>query len=426
MTDRAARDWETLARKEPFFAVLTEERFRSALSTSEAVAISLDTEWDSIEGNEERPPKSAVTPENLAYMVYTSGSTGRPKGVEIQHAGLMNIVRWHQQLYAVQASVGAPPDEYNMQGQNWGLPPLAPARLRDARYAPFIATLRANMRHARALRIDHIMGLLRLYWIPPGAEPSGGSYVQYPLDDLLAILALESQRHQCLIIGEDLGTVPDSLRVALADAGVLSYRLLYFERANGGDFGGEFSSPLTYPAHAIVAASTHDLPTLTGWWEGRDLVVRSELGLFPSEQSRNDATAERARDRDRLLRALAREQLLPPGISEDARSSPAMTIELTLAVHLFLARAPSQVLVVQLEDVVGMSDQANLPATVDTHPNWRRKITLPLEDWPSDERFIALGAALAKVRPSPTPMRVRVLRMTRGNSPFNTALMRYR
>ena len=158
--------------------------------------------------------------------------------VSIDRAGAES---WsNQRLYAVQASVGAPPDEYNMQGQNWGLPPLAPARLRDARYAPFIATLRANMRHARALRIDHIMGLLRLYWIPPGAEPSGGSYVQYPLDDLLAILALESQRHRCLIIGEDLGTVPDSLRVALADAGVRSYRLLYFERANAGDVGGEF------------------------------------------------------------------------------------------------------------------------------------------------------------------------------------------
>jgi (1->4)-alpha-D-glucan 1-alpha-D-glucosylmutase len=378
---------------EPFRDPASNEVARFATEHSDRVQYYLYLQWQS--------DLQLATVAKRALRVGLAVGLYVDLAVSIDRAGAES---WsNQRLYAVQASVGAPPDEYNMRGQNWGLPPLAPARLRDAQYAPFIATLRANMRHARALRIDHIMGLLRLYWIPPGAEPSGGSYVQYPLDDLLAILALESQRHRCLIIGEDLGTVPDALRVALFDAGVLSYRLLYFERAHGG----EFSPPSAYPAQAIVAASTHDLPTLTGWWEGRDLAVRTDLGLFPSDQSRYDALDERGRDRARLLRALAREQLLPPGVSEDPQSAPTMTPELTLAVHVFLGRTPSQVLVVQLEDVIGMSDQANLPATVDSHPNWRRKISLPLEQWPTDARFTTLSRALAMQRPTPSPKRVR-------------------
>ena len=140
-------------------------------------------------------------------------------------------------MLALSASVGAQPDDFNMRGQNWGLPPLVPGRLRDAAYAPFIDTLRASMRYAEALRIDHVMGLMRLFWIPDGKDADAGAYVRYPFADLLGILALESQRHRCLVIGEDLGTVPDEVRTALATAGVLSYRLLYFERAGADEAG---------------------------------------------------------------------------------------------------------------------------------------------------------------------------------------------
>mgnify|MGYP003694122175 CR=1 FL=1 len=171
-----------------------------------------------------------------------------------------------------------------MRGQNWGLPPLIPDRLRGAAYAPFIDTLRASMRHAGALRIDHVMGLMRLFWIPDGKDADAGAYVRYPFADLLGILALESQRHRCLVIGEDLGTVPEEVRTALAAAGVLSYRLLYFER----DGAGDFKPPSSYPAQALVAASTHDLPTLAGWWRGRDIALRDELGLFPSKTTRSE------------------------------------------------------------------------------------------------------------------------------------------
>ncbi|MEK7437041.1 MAG: 4-alpha-glucanotransferase, partial [Pseudomonadota bacterium] len=181
----------------------------------------------------------------------------------------------NQDLYAIAASVGAPPDDFNLHGQDWGLPPLAPERLRAAAYAPFIATLRANMRHAGALRIDHVMALARLYWVPQGAAPRDGAYVHYPFEDLVGIVALESHRNRCMVIGEDLGTVPDEVRATLTRVGILSYRVLLFERQQSGDF----KPPAEYPADSLVTATTHDLPTLAGYWEGRDLALRRELGL---------------------------------------------------------------------------------------------------------------------------------------------------
>jgi (1->4)-alpha-D-glucan 1-alpha-D-glucosylmutase len=220
--------------------------------------------------------------------------------------------------------------------------------------------------------------------------------VHYPFADLLGILALESRRNRCLVIGEDLGTVPEDLRAALAPAGVLSYRLLLFERLPSD----EFKPPAEYPAQAIVAVSTHDLPTLAGWWEGRDLALRAELGLFPDEAVRVQQIAARTQDRARLLRALDREQLLPPGVDTDPESLPTMTSAFAHAVHAFLAQTPAQLLVAQLEDVIGVREQANMPATVDTHPNWRRKLPLALERWPDDPRFVDLASTLRQRRPA--------------------------
>jgi (1->4)-alpha-D-glucan 1-alpha-D-glucosylmutase len=307
----------------------------------------------------------------------------------------------NQALYALAASIGAPPDDFNLKGQDWGLPPLVPARLRVAAYAPFIATLRANMKHAGALRIDHVMGLARLFWVPPGGTPAAGAYVQYPFDDLVGILALESQRNRCLVIGEDLGTVPDEVRATLGAAGVLSYRLLYFERLAGGDF----KPPADYPKNALVAAATHDLPTLAGWWAGRDLTLRAELGLFPTPEAREAQIIARSQDRARMLLALEREALLPPGATANPVSLPEMTPAFARGLALYLARSPAQVMVVQLEDVLGVPDQANLPGTVDQHPNWRRKLPLALERFPEDERFVELARALARLRGRPRPVR---------------------
>ncbi len=301
-----------------------------------------------------------------------------------------------QDLYASGVSIGAPPDDFNMKGQDWGLPPMIPRRLVDLGYAPFIALLRANMRNAGALRIDHVMALLRLFWVLPGKSPSEGAYVYYPLHDLLGILALESQRNHCMVIGEDLGNVPDELRAALAPLGVLSYRVLLFEK----EADGSFKPPSAYPFQAVVAASTHDLPTLKGFWLGHDIDVRASLGLFPSEEERSAQLVRRAEERARLLLALEREHLLPAGMSVHSSSAPEMTPELVLAILIYLARTPSQVMVVQAEDVLGQLEQVNLPGTTDKYANWRRKLPLNLEEWADDPRMPVFRQALQQERGS--------------------------
>jgi (1->4)-alpha-D-glucan 1-alpha-D-glucosylmutase len=321
----------------------------------------------------------------------------------------------HRDLYVLDASVGAPPDEFNTAGQNWGLPPLHPERLRAAGFAPFIAMLRANMRHAGALRIDHVMALMRLYWVPPGASAAAGAYVSYPFRELLALIALESERNRCMVIGEALGTVPDEVLQGLEQSGLFAYSVLWFERSTEGGF----RPPAEYAQDALVSATTHDLPTIAGWWEGRDLTLREKFGVFPSEEVRLKAVLGRAEDRVRLLVALQRERLLPPGATVDPASLPAATPELTQAVHTLLARTPSRLFVVQLEDLLGLADQVNLPGTTeDRHPNWRRKLALALERMPQDRRFQALTGMLAAERPRSrvleraVPVRARIPRAT--------------
>jgi 4-alpha-glucanotransferase/(1->4)-alpha-D-glucan 1-alpha-D-glucosylmutase len=237
--------------------------------------------------------------------------------------------------------------------------------------------LRANMRHAGALRIDHVMGLARLYWIPEGMPATAGAYVSYPLDDLCAALAEESTGQDSIVVGEDLGTVPDALRGTLRDTGVMSYRVLYFERRPDGGF----KRPDEYPPQALVCVSTHDLPTLRGFFEGTDLAHREALGLLPSDDLRDRLRAERDRDRTRLREAIAEAGFA--GVDD------------VLALHRYVARTPCALMTLQLEDVFGESEQANLPATTDDqHPNWRRKVGVDLEDWPHDRRFAAVCAAI--------------------------------
>lgn len=302
-----------------------------------------------------------------------------------------------QDAYGGGAYVGAPPDDFNHFGQDWGLPPLVPHRLREAAYAPFIAVLRANMRHCGALRIDHVMGLARLFWVPAGASPAEGAYVTYPLQDLLGIVALESQRNRCMVIGEDLGTVPDGLRPLLHAAGMLSYRPFLFERTDDGGF----QAPQAYPRQALVSVSTHDLPTLSGFWNGSDLDTRADLKLFASADQYGPLAIERARDRARFLVALKSAGLLPVGASIHPNTAPELTPEFMVAIHAYLAKTPAQVLVVQPEDILGITEQINLPGSRDDqHPNWRRRLPLDLEDWLEDARFVAVGEMLLAERGS--------------------------
>lgn len=302
---------------------------------------------------------------------------------------------WRNQgLYASGVSIGAPPDDFNHLGQDWGLPPLNPLRLRASGYGAFIGALRENMSWAGALRIDHVMGLMRLFWIPHGRSAAEGAYVLYPFEDLLGIVALESQRNRCLVIGEDLGTVPPEVRAGMQRVGMLSYRVLYFEQDEHG-----FKPPAAYPAAALATVSTHDLPTLSGYWQGQDIVQRDALGLFGSEEARAEALIGRARDRSRLLLALEREGLLPEGMGVDPQSVPEMRPELCRSVHVYLARAPAWLLLVQPEDVLGQLEQANLPGSrEEAYPNWRRKLGLALEQWPEHADFLRLTAALRAAR----------------------------
>ncbi len=297
--------------------------------------------------------------------------------------------------FAAGASIGAPPDEFNPAGQNWGLPPLRPDHLRTHHYQPFVQMLRANMRHAGALRIDHVMGLMRLFWIPPGRSPHDGAYVRYPVEEMLAIVAVESHRHRCMVVGEDLGTVEDAMREALARADVLSYRLLYFEKQQGGGF----TPPAAYPAAALVAISTHDLATLAGWWSGHDLRLRLALGLFPDPRLFDAQLLDRAQERVRLMLAVREAGLLSPDEAAQALSLAAPSPRIVQAVHAFLAAAPSALMVFQLEDVAGEVEQANMPGTTDTHPNWRRKLAPTVQELAAGVAMQGLTEHLRAARP---------------------------
>jgi (1->4)-alpha-D-glucan 1-alpha-D-glucosylmutase len=284
---------------------------------------------------------------------------------------------WNDQaVFAESMSCGAPPDEFNPRGQDWGLPPYSPRALAAAGYAPFRELLRANMPEGGALRMDHVMSLMRLWWIPRGAGPAGGGYVRYPFRDLLAVLAEESRQRRCLVVGEDLGTVPAQLRKALNEAGVLSYRPLLFEK----DARGAFRAPQDYPREALTCLSTHDLPTWQGFMQARDLELRTQLHLsvHPDEELR-----QRETDKRNLLAALRGQDL------DDTAASA----------HLFLARTPCKIMMVQPEDVFELAEQANLPGSVEGHPNWRRKLPVPHERWSADERVASLAGLLAPWRP---------------------------
>jgi 4-alpha-glucanotransferase len=301
----------------------------------------------------------------------------------------------YQHVLALGADCGAPPDPLGPEGQNWGLPPIDPHRLRASQYDMFIRLLRNNLRFGGAIRLDHVMALFRLFWIPQGQPASAGAYVQYPFEELLAIVALESVRAKTVVIGEDLGTVPDWVRDELAHAKILSYRVFYFERT----WDGAWKAPDDYPAQALAVVSTHDLPTLTGYWSGEDLRVRGGMGAFADDAARRKAWDERDREKSTILGTLKREGLLPDGITEDVATVPVMTPALCQAIHVYLARTPSWIVLANLEDGLGEISQTNLPGTVESHPNWSRKYSLRVDELVRDEQLRQLGDVLRSVRP---------------------------
>ncbi|EHC66446.1 4-alpha-glucanotransferase, partial [Salmonella enterica subsp. enterica serovar Mississippi str. A4-633] len=298
-----------------------------------------------------------------------------------------------RELYCLKASVGAPPDILGPLGQNWGLPPMDPHIIVARAYEPFIDLLRANMQNCGALRIDHVMSLLRLWWIPYGETADQGAYVQYPVDDLLAILALESQRHRCMVIGEDLGTVPVEIVGKLRDSGVYSYKVLWFEN----DLEKNFRAPGAYPQQSMAVASTHDLPTLRGYWECGDLTLGKALGLYPDEVILRGLYEDRERAKQGLLDALHKYGCLPKRAGHKALLM-SMTPTLNRGLQRYIADSNSGLLGLQPEDWLDMADPVNVPGTSDQYKNWRRKLSASLEAMFADEGVNKLIKDLDKRR----------------------------
>jgi 4-alpha-glucanotransferase len=256
--------------------------------------------------------------------------------------------------------IGAPPDLFNRNGQNWGLTTFSPHALRDAGFAQFIATLRAGMRHAGGLRIDHAMGFMRLWVIPAGAKCNEGAYLAYPLDDLFRLTALESRRHRAIVIGEDLGTVPPGFRGRLRRAGIYGMSVLWFERTAKG-----FRKPADWPVEAVAMTSTHDLPTVAGWWRGRDLDEWGRLGVGGDIA---EAQTARGLQRKKLWRAFVSAGVAAGDVPTSDDGACAAD-----AAAKFIAATPSRLALLPLEDALAVTDQPNLPGTIDEHPNWRRR-----------------------------------------------------
>nr|WP_242534931.1 glycogen debranching protein GlgX [Roseococcus suduntuyensis] len=262
-------------------------------------------------------------------------------------------------------SMGAPPDPLGPHGQVWGVPPPDPVASMEEGHAGFADLIHANMRHAAALRIDHVLGLKRLFLVPDGAPASEGCYLAQDLPGLLGEIRLESHRAGCAVVGEDLGTVPEGLREALGEAGLLSYRVLWFERE-----GQRFTPPARWPEAAVACVATHDVPTLAGWWEGEDIREREALGLFDAAAARA-ARAERAAERTQLLDALAASGHPLPAGAADGPFTP----DIAAAIHGHVAATPSAVLLVQAEDLAGERVAVNLPGTDRQRPNWRLRLS---------------------------------------------------
>jgi 4-alpha-glucanotransferase len=298
-------------------------------------------------------------------------------------------------LFIRGACVGAPPDPYAATGQNWGLPPIDPRRLKEEGYRYFIRLIRAAFRHAGALRIDHVMGLFRSFWIPDGHSGADGAYVRYPSEDLLGILALESVRNHALVVGEDLGTVPPDVPPALAKWGVLSSKVLYFERGDAGSF----APAERYAPEALATANTHDMATLAGYWAGRDVELRADVGLItPADVA--SARDERARDKRELLRALARARVLEERVDPDAEDPQISVAELRGAVHDFLALTPSVLVGIALDDVAGELEPVNVPGVgQEQHPSWTRRMGKSLTELREDpETSVGIGRKLREGR----------------------------
>ncbi len=274
----------------------------------------------------------------------------------------------YRDLFLTGAWLGAPPDPYSWSGQNWGLPPINPRALRQQRYRYWIQVLQRSFEHAGALRIDHVMGLFRMFLIPEGGSGPDGAYIRFPAQDLLGILALESVRHNALVVGEDLGTVPKEVPPALKKWGLLSSKVLLFEKGSRG-----FKPASRYPEQALATANTHDWPPLAGFWTERDIELRARIGLLQQSEVVS-ARAERTKEKKQLMRLL---RLSPPHHFEESH----FLRKVSGAVHDFLCSTPPSLVGISLDDLTGEVDPVNVPGVgPDKYPSWRRKTRMTMEE----------------------------------------------
>ena len=296
-------------------------------------------------------------------------------------------------LFCTQASIGAPPDPLAPQGQNWGLPPLDPLVLQDTGYQHFIDLLQTNMAHCGALRIDHVMALMRLWWCPRFPGRGIGAYVHYPADDLFALLRLESVRNRCLVIGEDLGVVPPEVRAFLSQSAVFSNVLFYFEKYDGY----HFKRPEHYNPRALAMVANHDVPTLAAWWNGSDLRLRHALGLIATPAQLEEQLDSRRTEKQQVLRWLGEQWLLPPSWQEGQEEQP-FDLLLCAAIFRCTGRSSAQLLSLQLEDLALLESPVNIPGTCSEYPNWRRRLPATLEALLASDTGTTLLAGLKQER----------------------------
>src|SRR5579871_376600 len=295
----------------------------------------------------------------------------------------------HRPFYITGCRVGAPPDDFSPAGQDWGFPPPRSEQHRENGYQLFVESIRKNCRHGGALRIDHVMRLFRLYWIPDEASAAEGAYVREQSDDYLRLLALESVRNRVVVIGEDLGTVEPEVRETLARRGILSYRLFYFEQNKRG----EFLSAEEYPEKALVTSTTHDLPTVAGFWVGADIESRRQAGVLDG-CGYSAQLAARQIEKQKILDLLFREGLLAGHLPRSADAYPELTGDLHYALVGFLARTPSQLMAINQEDLTKEIAQQNLPGTTWQYPNWGRKMKFTMEQLRDDPAVRAFTAMI--------------------------------
>jgi 4-alpha-glucanotransferase len=285
----------------------------------------------------------------------------------------------HRSFFVAGCRVGSPPDDFSPKGQDWAFPPPNSARHREDGYRLFAESIRKNCRHGGALRIDHVMRLFRLFWIPDGLEATEGAYVRERSQDFVRILALESVRNQVVVVGEDLGTVDPSIRETLARFGILSYRLFYFEKNEQG----EFRRPDEYPRQSLVSSTTHDLPTLAGFWVAADVAARRAAGII-DDHARDAQLQQRRVEKQKMLDVLFQLDLVPSHLPRTADAYAELTGELHNAIIGFLAMTPSQLLAINQEDLTLEVNQQNLPGSTWQYPNWGRKMRFTIEQLRGD------------------------------------------